>query len=471
MRRSKRSEASPQRRDDKSSSRDQHTRYTASPLKERNAPSPARDMGNRPRKYGTYSAGSDSPRSMRSNRFYASLPRIRYGPSPSPARELEPRARRLQTPSRQAYETSQASNPYGLLVDAAFINSSDPSPTRETGRRRHEASPMREIQRGPTYGNENVRNVPPSPRISRPPVSRIQINEIPPSPRLQARGRALVRSYEPSASPRIIRRTGYYSASPARIPGRVSEKEYLVKVREILLGEPLKGNLQKPAQLLPHMYIGSQANAESLKLLRSLRITHVLNCAGYKGPRKDPNANPYEGLGIDYHEFKADDTEAYDITKHFDESFTFLDKVKRNKGICLVHCALGINRSGATCVAYLLVHQRWPLLKALDYIKQKRGVVLSNPSFQRQLIHFAHSQELLEPIAASYTSSYTPQRERDSVKSMYQARYGHWTDALKYLKNEPKEIEIPVKKDVTLSKGLGAAIEFRFNRFMNRDRV
>ena len=84
-----------------------------------------------------------------------------------------------------------------------------------------------------------------------------------------------------------------------------NDDQYEEMMREILLAEPVRGVPTQPTRLLDHVYIGSQSNAESLRLLRSLDITHVLNCAGYKGPRPSPDASPYEGLGIDYHEFKV----------------------------------------------------------------------------------------------------------------------------------------------------------------------
>lgn len=129
--------------------------------------------------------------------------------------------------------------------------------------------------------------------------------------------------------------------------------------------------------------------------MRRLGISHVLNCAGYKGPRPSPNASPYDGLGIEYYEFKAEDSDRYDITRHFTEAFRFLDAAKRVGGIALVHCALGINRSAAVCVAYMMVDRRQPLLTVTRLIKDRRRIVLANKAFQRQLVAFARSRGLL----------------------------------------------------------------------------
>lgn len=46
-----------------------------------------------------------------------------------------------------------------------------------------------------------------------------------------------------------------------------------------------------PVQLLDHVYIGNQRNADNVELLRRLGITHVLNCAGLR--HYDFTRSPY----------------------------------------------------------------------------------------------------------------------------------------------------------------------------------
>ena len=61
---------------------------------------------------------------------------------------------------------------------------------------------------------------------------------------------------------------------------------------------------------------------------------------------------------------QAEDSERYDITRHFGEAFRFVEAAKRAGGTVLVHCALGINRSAAVCVAYMITDR--PALTLLD---------------------------------------------------------------------------------------------------------
>lgn len=182
-------------------------------------------------------------------------------------------------------------------------------------------------------------------------------------------------------------------------PCPASLRNHVECMREILVAPPNRGIPEEPSLLLPHVYIGGQSHAESLKILQKCGITHVLNCAGYKGPRPTPNASPYEGVGIDYLEFQAEDVEDYDITQHFAEAFKYLDNVKRKHGNALVHCALGINRSAAVCLAYIMHCEGKTLFDATRIIKKKRKVALTNKGFQVQLVKFAKSIGQLDDYA------------------------------------------------------------------------
>jgi len=54
---------------------------------------------------------------------------------------------------------------------------------------------------------------------------------------------------------------------------------------------PSYGPQLQPVQLLEHVFIGSQRNADNLDVLRRHGITHVLNCAGLR--RYDFTRSPY----------------------------------------------------------------------------------------------------------------------------------------------------------------------------------
>jgi len=92
------------------------------------------------------------------------------------------------------------------------------------------------------------------------------------------------------------------------------------------------------------------------------------------------------------------DNEDYDMRRHFSEAIAFLDDVKRSRGRSLVHCNLGVNRSGAVVAAYIMVSERRTLLDVVQYLRSRRSLILSNKGFRRQLVAFAREQGLLDPV-------------------------------------------------------------------------
>jgi len=90
------------------------------------------------------------------------------------------------------------------------------------------------------------------------------------------------------------------------------------------------------------------------------------------------------------------------MKRHFPEAIAFLDDVRRLRGRSLVHCNLGVNRSGAVVAAYLMVSERRTLLDVVKYLRSRRALVLSNKGFRRQLVAFARERGLLDPVISDY---------------------------------------------------------------------
>jgi len=95
-----------------------------------------------------------------------------------------------------------------------------------------------------------------------------------------------------------------------------------------------------------------------------------------------------------YVEFDAEDG-AYDMLQHFDVAFDVIEDARRSGGCALIHCIMGVNRSGALAVAYAMLHRRCGPITAAVFVRQKRQMLLSNEDFQQQLIEFARQRDLL----------------------------------------------------------------------------
>ena len=182
---------------------------------------------------------------------------------------------------------------------------------------------------------------------------------------------------------------------------RKENREYLDKMKNILVA-PRKGLIKgsvAPGELLDYLFIGNQQEARNARLLKRLRITHVLNCAAAPGVDEAEGSALYdvEKTGVrSYHQFEARDNDGYPILRrHFWAAKRFIDSARDSGGRALVHCELGVNRSGAICIAYLMLDQDMTLLQTLRLVKMERPVVLVNEGFQKELIEFARDHDKL----------------------------------------------------------------------------
>ena len=154
-----------------------------------------------------------------------------------------------------------------------------------------------------------------------------------------------------------------------------------------------------PAEILPWLYISDEGRALQKEKLKSLGITHVLSTNGAPSFHKAQVSLFYKNLGIVHKRIHAEDEEDYDmIEKHWDECYEFLKQVyddRKSGAKVIVHCVAGINRSGLiTCAAYMMFEQK----NVLDVVKDvidRRGPLLWNKSFQKELCLLALKHDLL----------------------------------------------------------------------------
>ena len=106
----------------------------------------------------------------------------------------------------------------------------------------------------------------------------------------------------------------------------------------------------------------------------------------------------YQTLGIVHLRIHAEDEEGYNlINRHWEECLDFIQLVRENETCkLLVHCVAGINRSGLiSCAAYMIMENK-KVLDAAEHCIEKRGIILTNKSFQKELCLFAKKQRLLD---------------------------------------------------------------------------
>lgn len=216
------------------------------------------------------------------------------------------------------------------------------------------------------------------------------------------------------------------------------EKYYLKRMKEIIEEFPNKGPPFYPTRLSPVLYIGSQRNADDITTLQRIGITHVLNCAGTR--RFDFSRSPYgPDSGIkDYLMIPAEDHDEFNIMSYFKDAISFINKAKYSNGKILVHCNLGVNRSGAICAAYLMMDLQMTLLEVITFLKTKRSVVLYNKSFRRQLYRYARNKGLLDPVITTTDELALPSASRGS-KYLEKA---HSTSQLEQVRSKTPKLQV-----------------------------
>ncbi|XP_039627758.1 protein phosphatase Slingshot homolog 1 isoform X1 [Polypterus senegalus] len=155
-------------------------------------------------------------------------------------------------------------------------------------------------------------------------------------------------------------------------------KEYKEFIdNEMLL---ILGQMDKATLIFDHVYLGSEWNASNLEELQSSGVGYILNVT-----REIDNFFP--GL-FSYHNIRVYDEEATDLLAHWNDTYNFIVKAKKNHSKCLVHCKMGVSRSASTVIAYAMKEYGWSLEVAYNYVKQKRSITRPNAGFMRQLAEY-----------------------------------------------------------------------------------
>ncbi|NXX75165.1 SSH1 phosphatase, partial [Urocolius indicus] len=152
-------------------------------------------------------------------------------------------------------------------------------------------------------------------------------------------------------------------------------KEFIDNEMLLILGQ-----MDKPSLIFDHLYLGSEWNASNLEELQGSGIDYILNVT-----REIDNFFP--GL-FAYHNIRVYDEETTDLLAHWNEAYHFINKAKKNRSKCLVHCKMGVSRSASTVIAYAMKEFGWSLEKAYGYVKQKRSIARPNAGFMRQLLEY-----------------------------------------------------------------------------------
>ena len=133
-----------------------------------------------------------------------------------------------------------------------------------------------------------------------------------------------------------------------------------------------------PAPILNWLFIGNLKNANNKEEIKIIGIKNILNCAAEI--QKLDIADD-----VNYCHIKLTDSSDIDITQFFDQAFSFIESARKRKEKILIHCKLGISRSPAIVIGYLIKYMGYSTESALSFLREKRTQVYPNKGFISQL--------------------------------------------------------------------------------------
>uniref|UniRef100_A0A5S6QNL5 Protein-tyrosine-phosphatase n=1 Tax=Trichuris muris TaxID=70415 RepID=A0A5S6QNL5_TRIMR len=134
------------------------------------------------------------------------------------------------------------------------------------------------------------------------------------------------------------------------------------------------------AEILPNLLLSSQHVALDINLLQQHRITHILNAASFVDNRFSQN--------FVYKRVDIVDMPSANIKSYFEDCCRFIHEARRSGGRVLVHCNAGVSRSVSFVCAYMVKYEKFSVITALAYIREKRPIARPNPGFLKQLMDY-----------------------------------------------------------------------------------
>ncbi|CAL8303037.1 unnamed protein product [Lota lota] len=153
------------------------------------------------------------------------------------------------------------------------------------------------------------------------------------------------------------------------------------ELEKVLYGGKRFGN--HTDEVWPNLFIGNMSVANDRYSLWKLGITHVLNAA--HGKAYCQGSDQFYGSTVDYFGVPADDSTAFNISRYFFPCSDYIQKALDTPGArVIVHCAVGVSRSASLVLAYLMIRHHYPLLDAIEKVKERRWI-FPNRGFLKQL--------------------------------------------------------------------------------------
>ncbi|KAI0647495.1 protein-tyrosine phosphatase-like protein [Trametes meyenii] len=143
-----------------------------------------------------------------------------------------------------------------------------------------------------------------------------------------------------------------------------------------------------PTEIVPRLYVGDLAAAESPQVLASLGITHVLSAMpghiALPPSSSLPHLPPHQQL--QRFQLPLQDSPFSELAAFLPQTTAWIAAALRDPGArVLVHCAQGVSRSASVAAAFLVAHYGCTPEQAVKLVQAKRPCAQPNPGFVSQL--------------------------------------------------------------------------------------
>ncbi|UJR29001.1 hypothetical protein I4U23_010219 [Adineta vaga] len=129
------------------------------------------------------------------------------------------------------------------------------------------------------------------------------------------------------------------------------------------------------------LYLGTGNQATNWKVVRDLKITHIINIS-IEHPCIFNDK-------LQYLHLELEDKEDVYLKDRFDHTVEFIQSaLQSSSNRVLVHCNLGISRSTTLVLVYLMKTYHATVYEAFRFLRHRRPIVCPNIGFLRQLIEY-----------------------------------------------------------------------------------
>ncbi|KAL4223112.1 Serine/threonine/tyrosine-interacting-like protein 1 [Mactra antiquata] len=133
-----------------------------------------------------------------------------------------------------------------------------------------------------------------------------------------------------------------------------------------------------PAEIIPgFLYLGNWRQGNAPYVQKDLKIKAHINCC--------VESETFFQAGSSLLHIQVDDSSEADLKTKFELACKFIETKREKKQPVLVFSNLGISRSAAVVIAYMMYYRSWSADEAFSHVKQCCNYVQPNMAFMSQL--------------------------------------------------------------------------------------